>query len=168
MQLYLEVEAVETILRNMLLTAFDDDYIQAMRDANDVINISIPKIMDYLIRLYGTIKPEELRALKLEVEDYIYDPLLPIDVLFNKLDFFSDLTDFAKKPLSDSDKIDIIYIILNRCGVFKDSLKEWNKKDDRDLDVLHGKTYNNMRNFFSVKNIYNLIKSMPCYNKNLP
>ena len=93
----------------MLLNAFDVNYIQALCDANNVINISIPKIMDYLIKLYATIKPEELQALNLEVEDYIYDPLLPIDVLFNKLDFFSDLTDFAKKPLSNSDKVDVIY-----------------------------------------------------------
>ena len=92
----------------MLLAAFDDDYIQALRNANDVINILIPKVMNYLIRLYGAIKQEELRALKLEVENYICNRLLPIDVLFNKLNFFSDLTNFAKKPLTPSG-ISLVY-----------------------------------------------------------
>ena len=44
--------------------------------------------------------------------------------------------------MSEADKIDIVYIILNRCGVFKDSLKKWNKKTDAD------KTYSNMKTFF--------------------
>ena len=68
----------------MLLAAFGEDYIEALCNANDVINISIPKIMDYLIRLHGAIKPEELQSLKLEVEEYVYDPLLPVNVMFNK------------------------------------------------------------------------------------
>ena len=35
--LYLEVEKVETLLRNQLLMAFDDDYIQTLRDSTDMI-----------------------------------------------------------------------------------------------------------------------------------
>ena len=81
--------------------------------------MDIPTIMRYLIRVYGKIKPEQLRELKKEVEEFNYDPQLPVDVLFNKLDFFSDLTEFANKPLSDADKVDITYITVNRCGVSK-------------------------------------------------
>ena len=142
MRLYYEVETVETVLRNQLLAAFDDDYIMALRDANDIIRVSIPKIMTYLVKCYGQIKPEELRSLKSEVEDYIYDPFLPIDVMFNKLDFFSDLTEFANKPLPDDNKVDIVYIILNRCGVFQESLKQWNKR------TAATKTYDDFKDFF--------------------
>lgn len=145
--LYLEVQTVETLLRNKLLNAFDDDYIQALRDANDVINIDIPAIMDYLIKSYGQVKPEEYRALKAEVEEYTYDPLLPIDVLFNKLEFFLDLSDFVEKPMQDSEKVDIIYIILNCCGMFQDSLKLWNKKATAD------KTYANIKKFFRQEHL---------------
>ena len=87
MRLYLEVETVKRLLRNILLAAFNDDYIEALRDATDMINLSIPKIMDYLVKMYGQMKPEELRTLKSKVEEYFYDPVLPIDVLFNKIEF---------------------------------------------------------------------------------
>ena len=48
-------------------------------------------------------KPKQLPTLKAEVEDYVYNPVLPINVLFNKINFFLDLTDFAKKPISDKE-----------------------------------------------------------------
>ena len=96
LRLFLEVETVETLLRNMLLAAFDDDYTKALRDANDMIRLSIPKVMEYLIKVYGKIKPEEFRELKKEVEEFIYDPVLPIDVLFNKVDFSPILPNSSK------------------------------------------------------------------------
>ena len=80
-------------------------------------------MMKYLIKAYGQIKPEELRSIKTEVEEYIYDPLPLIKVLFNKLEFFAALTQFAGKPFHNSHKVDIIYIILNHCDVFQNSLK---------------------------------------------
>ena len=68
---YLEIEAVERLLINQLIEAFDDEYVQALRDANDIISIKIPAIMSYLIKTYGQLKPEELRQMRLEVEDYV-------------------------------------------------------------------------------------------------
>ena len=90
-------------------------------------------------------KPEE--ELKKKVEEYIYDLFLPVDVLFNKIDFFADLTDFASKPLSDVDKVDIAYIALNRCGVFKESLKKWNAKPSTD------QTYSNLKTFARAEHL---------------
>ena len=68
LRLFLEVETVETILRNDLLAVFDGDYTQALRDATDMINLSIPDIIKYLVKNYGKMKPEELRECKKEVE----------------------------------------------------------------------------------------------------
>ena len=142
LRLFLEVETIKTLLRNQIINAFDDDYIQALRDANDVVSMDIPAIMQYLIKAYGQIRPEDFCTIKNEVEEFVYDPILPIDVLFNKLEFFSDLSDFIKKPLQDAEKVDIIYIILNRCGVFQDSLKTWNKRP------AVTQTYDEMKTFF--------------------
>ena len=89
----------------MLLEAFDEEYIQALRDATDMINVSIPTIMDYLVNLYGQITPEQFWELKKEMEELIYDPMLPIDILFNKIEFFADLADFASKFFSNNEKI---------------------------------------------------------------
>ena len=104
-------------------------------------------MMEYLINNYGQIKREDLRTLKTELEDHIYDPILPIDVLFNKVDFFSDLTEFVEKPLSDTDKVDIVYIILNRCGVFQNSLLKWNQLPSA------SQTYDEMKKFFRQEHL---------------
>ena len=138
----MEVETVEKFLKNQLIAAFDEDYVQALRDANDIISLDIPQMIEYLVKAYGQIRPEEFRSMKTEVEDYIFDPLLPIDVLFNKLEFFLDVADIVSKTVPDAKKVDIIYIILNRCGVFQDSLKKWNKKPAID------QTYDEMKKFF--------------------
>ena len=97
----------------MLLNAFEVDYVQTLQDANDMIWLDIPTIIQHLVSTYGQIKPEQLRELKKEVEEYNYNPQLPVDVLFNKIEFFADLTKFANKPLSDTDKVDIAYISVN-------------------------------------------------------
>ena len=73
--------------------------------------------------------------------------MLPIDVLFNKIEFFSDLRDFIGKSLPDDEKVDIIYIILNRCGVFQDSLLKWNKR------TAATQTYNEMKKFFRQEHL---------------
>ena len=44
LRLYLEVETVERILQNQLLSAFDDDYTKALRGTTDMIRMSIPQI----------------------------------------------------------------------------------------------------------------------------
>ena len=48
----------------MLLNAFDVDYVQSLRDANDMIRLDISTIIQYLVTTYGQIKPEQLRELK--------------------------------------------------------------------------------------------------------
>ena len=118
-----------------------------MRDATDMINISITDIMTYLIKIYGQIKPEQHQEMKKEVEDYVYDPTLPIDILFNKIEFFSDVSDFANKAFPDDDKIDTAYITLNTCGVFKEGLKGWNKLPST------SKTWDAFKKFFRKEHL---------------
>ena len=49
---YNEVQCVETLLRNQLLNSFDSQYLDALRDTNDMINLPIHSIMQYLTRTY--------------------------------------------------------------------------------------------------------------------
>ena len=109
-------------------------------------------MMEYLINMYGQIKREDLCTLKSKIEDHIYDPILPIDVLFNKVDFFSDLSEFTNKSLPDTEKVDIVYIVLNCCGVFQTSLLRLNQ-----LPII-SQTYNAMKSIFRKEHA-DLIKS---------
>ena len=114
--LFLKMRTLETLFNNLLLEVFDCTYTDVLRDATDMVRIPISQIMIYLVDTFSQMTPEKLRAHKKELEGYVYNPNLPIDVFFNKLDFFADLTNYSKKPLSDSNKVDIAHITLNRCG----------------------------------------------------
>ena len=103
--------------------------------------------MEYLIKLYGQIKPKQHQELKKEMKDYIYDPTLPINILFNKIEFFADLSDFASKSFPDNNKIDTAYITLNTCGVFKEGLKAWNKLPAT------SKTWHEFKKFFHKEHL---------------
>ena len=45
LHLALEVETVDRLLSNQLIKACDDNYVQALRDANDVVSLKIRAIM---------------------------------------------------------------------------------------------------------------------------
>ena len=141
LRLFNEVRAVETLLRNQLINAFDSDYLEALRDTNDMISSTIPQIMTYLTSSYGKVSEEQFEIKEKELKDFIYNPSLPIDIVFNKIDFFSDLCDMTNNTLTDRRKIQLAYLILSRARVFRESLKDWNKKATAD------KTYSNMKIF---------------------
>ena len=61
---YNEVQCVETLLRNQLLNSFDSQYLDALRDTNDMINLPIHSIMQYLTRTYGQILEEHYMSME--------------------------------------------------------------------------------------------------------
>ena len=138
---FLEVQALTTIFRNQIIDSIEPDYIQALRGTTDTVTMTIPQIFTYLVNVYGKLNPEQVMNREDAVKNFIYDPLLPIDVVFNKIEFFADLCTFLKKPLPDQRKVDLAYIILNKSRVFQNSLKDWNSRPD------HMKTFNEFKIF---------------------
>ena len=61
--------------------------------------------------------------------------------------FFSNLAEFVEKKLTVKEKVDIAYININCCGVFKKSLQDWKKKSKAD------KTYNNFKTFMRDEHV---------------
>ena len=98
---YNEVEYVETLLRNQFINAFNQNYLEALRDNNDVINLPIHNIMAYLIRIYGQVLEEQYVIMEVKVRKLVYDPNLPVDVVFNKIDVFADVSRFTQRDISD-------------------------------------------------------------------
>ena len=125
---YNEVECVETLLRNQLINSFDAQYLDALRDTNDMINLPIHSIMQYLTRTYGKISEEHYMSMEDEIKELVYDPSLPVDTVFNKIDFFVDLSRQTGRDVTTQRQVQLAYLIFNRAGVFRDSLKLWNAR----------------------------------------
>ena len=95
--------------------------------------------MIFLQEKYGKIIPTNLAQKEDEVKDFVYDPVEPIDTVFNKIDRFSDLCELVSDPISDRRKVNLGYKIIFKNNAFRDSLKCWNKK------TIVDKTYATMK-----------------------
>ena len=65
-------------------------------------------------------------SLEDEVKEIVYDPTLPVDVVFNKIDFFANISKYTDRNMSNRRKVQMAYLIVNRAGIFKVTSKTWN------------------------------------------
>ena len=61
-----------------------------------------------------------------------YDPKDPVDDIFTEIEDLADISSIANSPLSDRQKIDFAYLLLQRTRHFKLGLQEWNRKSTSD------------------------------------
>ena len=106
------------------------------------ITRTIPDILAHLFNAYGHVTPTELYELKQKVETMQFNPQEPVDTLITEIDDLADIADLAGSPISDRQRVDLGYIILQQCKPFKTALREWNT-----LSVA-GRTYNAFKTHF--------------------
>ena len=140
--LYNEVQAVELDLRNLLIEAFEPQYLQALRNKHtDMIKDSLPDIFKYLCDTYGKVNDAQMLDREQNLSSMVYDPTQPIDNVFNEIDEFSNLADIQGMSLSDRKKMQIAYVIIQRSQAFLDGLKKWNARSTAT------KSYDSMKDF---------------------
>ena len=62
-----------------------------------MINLPIHNIMAYLIRTHGQFSEEQYMSMEDEVNELVYDTNLPVDIIFNKIDFFVDISRLTQR-----------------------------------------------------------------------
>ena len=129
LRLFLECKNVEKALQQQLSEAIDNIYLDALRDANtNALNVPIRDVLQYLYDTYGDIAPEILTEKRQIVEQMVFDPSLPIDVLFNAIEVFTDIAESARAPLTQVQCINIAYVILKKSNTFSTYLIKWDAK----------------------------------------
>jgi hypothetical protein len=129
-----ETRNVEIALIQQIVSAIDGQYISPMKNRNTgQFTGTIYQILVYLQNTYGKISPGQLSAFEKEVSEYHYDPITPIDVVFNKVEDLIEYGELARNPYSELQTITKAYNIINATGTFKDGIKAWN----RIVDPLH-------------------------------
>ena len=88
----------------------------------DMLDVSIPDIIDYLQNNYGRITEQDLSDREDEIKKFVYDIQAPVDTVFNKINWFQDLCELCNNGKSDRQLVQLAYIIFNRTRVFMDSL----------------------------------------------
>eukprot|EP00957_Ditylum_brightwellii_P160310 12203560-Ditylum_brightwellii.AAC.1 len=80
--------------------------------------------------MYGNMTPYILQTLQDNAKAMNFDPIEPVDTIFSKIDDLADITELAKDPISEKQKIFIGYIIHQQAHKFASNLTKWNNKPD--------------------------------------
>ena len=127
-RLYNECYNVEQALRKQVINAIQDSYLASLKDRQtNTILVPLDQIIDYLFVHYGRVTPAQLQHEEQQLTEWIYDPVLPIVIVFNKIDDLLDLATAAGSPCSAQQIINFGYNILNKTGKFKQGIREWNR-----------------------------------------
>ena len=76
--------------------------------------------------MYGKISPSHLNDLEKEVTDIHYDPVTPVDDIFNNIEYLIEYWEMANFPYSHPQAISKAYNILDKNGNFRESIKSCN------------------------------------------
>ena len=81
---------------------------------------------------YGDIAPKELKQLRDQVENMVFDPTEPVDTVFAEIEDLETIAALAENPFQARQKIDMAYLILQSSKRFTPGLKKWDKKNTND------------------------------------
>ena len=156
-RLYNECQAVEQALRQQLVEAVESDYLDALRNPHtDMVQSSIPTIIDHLRNNYGSITDEELSDREDALKALIYDPSYAVDTVFTKIKKHQELASLMNNPLTDKQQVSIAYKVFNKAGVFQNDLIKWNKTNDNNKTLNNFKVH--MRNSWNELNKVGALK----------
>lgn len=127
-RLYNECHHVEQALRKQIVTAVENSYLAALKNRQtNTITTPLDQVIEYLFRNYGRVTPAQLVHEEQQLTNWVYDPTLPIVIVFNKVDDIADLATAAGSPYSAQQIINFAYVILNKTGKFSQGIREWNR-----------------------------------------
>jgi hypothetical protein len=133
LRLFHEVRGVERALMQQIVSAVEPSYLAAMRNrTTGQFTGTVYQLLQYLLTVYGKISPSQLLQLEQDTKSFIYDPITPIDVVFNAIEDLIEYGEMARCTYTMAQTVNIAYSILNRTTKFRDSIKHWNR-----LPALH-------------------------------
>ena len=139
---YHECQAVEQALRQQLVEAIEPEYLEALRDPiTYMIQDPIPDIITFLQDTYGKITPQELADREDALRNFHYEPWKPVDLVFNKITQYKDLCELCHNQKTDTQLVQLAYLIFNKTRIYTDALKDWNRKPTADKTFANMKTH---------------------------
>ena len=128
LRLFKEVNAVEATLIQQINTAIDGDYLQAIRNRiSNTLEGPVYNIIKHLLTNYGKITAQMLANKEDELRQLTYDPNLPMDFLFSKIDDLSEFANQAGTPYTDIQRMQKAYLLIQRTARFNQHITEWNR-----------------------------------------
>ena len=130
LRVFQEYLGVERALIQQIVAAVEPKYLKALRNpVTNKITQSIPIIFDYLFETYGDVTPQELRHLTTQVESLNFPPNEPVDTIFTEIDDLGTIAELAHAPMTEQQKINMAYLLLQQTQVYSTALNRWNQSE---------------------------------------
>ena len=151
-QQWRELKNVSTALKNQLLSAIEDIYIQALRDRHvGYMNQSICNLLTHVFENYGNITQLELEDNDTKMRA-LWDPNKPFDCLVQQLEDGQDYADDGGQPYTADQLLRIAYTLVFKTGLYFKDCKAWNAKPNNEKPGQLSKRISTTPNVFSVTN----------------
>ena len=135
-RLFREVLGVERALIQQIVGAVEAKYLKALRNPiTNKITKTIPEIFSYLFDTYGDVSPQELRMLTSQVEALNFPPNEPVDTIFSEIDELATIAELAKAPMSEQQKINMGYLLLQNTQIYNNALVKWNQLAQQSWEI---------------------------------
>ena len=137
-----ELIGVERALVQQIVNALETKYLRALRNPiTGKIIKKIPEIFEYLFETYGDVSPQELRMLTSQVEALTFPPNEPVDTIFAEIDELATIAELAKAPMTEQQKINMGYLLLQKAQIYSNALNKWNQKEQAEQTWENFKTH---------------------------
>ena len=107
---------VDKALRQQIVKAIHEDWLNPLRNqTTNMIQGTIPIILQFLFTAHGNISPDALIAKEQTVKDMLYDPETePIDNVFKNIENLVTFATAAGAPYTKPQIINLAYVIIKR------------------------------------------------------
>ena len=95
--------------------------------ATNAIPGPVHLVLDYLNNIYGKLTPQLLDEKETLLRATNYTPASPIDTIFTAVEDLADYAELNGAKMTQQQKIAKAYIILNKGGLLKEEIKNWNR-----------------------------------------
>ena len=126
--IYLEFVAAKRISVKLVLDSMAKLYYKAFKHTHTgYANVTLRQLLDHLVTTYATIYQFGLEKNQ-EKMTARYTPNALIETLFEQITDGVAYAELGDTPFTSKQIVDIVLLCLAKTGLFKDDLKEWNRK----------------------------------------
>ena len=76
-----------------------------------------------------------------QVESMTFPPNEPVDTIFTEIDDLGTIADLARAPMTEQQKTNMGYLLIQQTQVYSTSLNKWNQKEFQDQTWEHFKSH---------------------------
>jgi hypothetical protein len=127
-QVYRTYHNVNQAIKKIIIESFDDAYLNALSDELvGYANCTSLQLLTHLLTYYTMIAPTELTQ-NYERLNTPYDPNLPIEMLFQKIQDARAFAVAGGQPYGAAMIINIAYTLVFNIGLFPDACRSWQSR----------------------------------------